>query len=125
MAILEVANCERTLPLKLADIATRQSIPVNYLEQIFSMLKNAGIVQSVKGPGGGYRLNKNLDDLFIVEIIDAVEESTKMTRCTGHETCLTENIKCNAHYLWHGLENNIRNYLSNISVSDVLSQKEF
>ena len=86
MAIVEVAASQTTRPIKLADISNKQTIPLNYLEQIFLKLKKADIVRSVKGPGGGYFLNIPSESLNIIEIIDAVEENTKMTRCSVDKT---------------------------------------
>ncbi len=121
MAILEVASNEPMQPMKLSEISQRQTIPLNYLEQIFLKLKKANIVKSIKGPGGGYYLNATSESLNIIEIIDAVEENTKMTRCSVDKTCRKNGVKCMTHDLWKGLGNQIRNYFSSISVADVMS----
>ncbi len=123
MAILEVASSGSTKPMRLSDISEKQTIPLNYLEQIFLKLKKANIVKSVKGPGGGYCLNSASESLNIIEIIDAVEENTKMTRCSVDKTCRKNGAKCMTHDLWKGLGNQIRNYFSSISVADVMSGK--
>jgi cysteine desulfurase len=124
MAILEVASNSGGSPMKLADISSNQTIPLNYLEQLFLKLKNANIVTSVKGPGGGYRLNCTPDSLKIIDIIDGVEENTKMTRCAVDKTCRKNGVKCMTHDLWKGLGNQIRDYFSAISVGDLLSQSK-
>jgi len=121
MAIVEVASSQSTRPIKLADISNKQTIPLNYLEQIFLKLKKANIVKSVKGPGGGYCLNVPSESLNIIEIIDAVEENTKMTRCSVDKTCRKNGAKCMMHDLWKGLGNQIRSYFSSISVADVMA----
>jgi Rrf2 family transcriptional regulator, iron-sulfur cluster assembly transcription factor len=121
MAIVEVAASQTTRPIKLADISNKQTISLNYLEQIFLKLKKADIVRSVKGPGGGYFLNIPSESLNIIEIIDAVEENTKMTRCSVDKTCRKNGTKCMTHDLWKGLGNQIRNYFSSISVADVMA----
>ncbi|MFN9477372.1 MAG: Rrf2 family transcriptional regulator [Rickettsiales bacterium] len=121
MAIVEVATSQTTRPIKLADISNKQTIPLNYLEQIFLKLKKADIVRSVKGPGGGYFLNIPSESLNIIEIIDAVEENTKMTRCSVDKSCRKNGAKCMTHDLWKGLGNQIRNYFSSISVADVMA----
>ena len=121
MAIVEVATSQTTRPIKLADISNKQTIPLNYLEQIFLKLKKANIVKSVKGPGGGYCLNVPAESLNIIEIIDAVEENTKMTRCSVDKTCRKNGAKCMTHDLWKGLGNQIRSYFSSISVADVMA----
>ena len=123
MEIVVVAASQTTRPIKLADISNKQTIPLNYLEQIFLKLKKADIVRSVKGPGGGYFLNIPSESLNIIEIIDAVEENTKMTRCSVDKTCRKNGAKCMTHDLWKGLGNQIRNYFSSISVADVMSGK--
>lgn len=123
MAIIEVASSGSTRPVRLADISQRQTIPLNYLEQIFLKLKKAHIVKSVKGPGGGYCLTSTSELLNIIEIIDAVEENTKMTRCSVDKACRKNGAKCMTHDLWKGLGNQIRNYFSSISVADVMSGK--
>ena len=123
MAILEVASSGSTKPMRLSDISEKQTIPLSYLEQIFLKLKKAHIVKSVKGPGGGYCLNSASELLNIIEIIDAVEENTKMTRCSVDKTCRKNGAKCMTHDLWKGLGNQIRNYFSSISVADVMSRK--
>lgn len=121
MAIVEVVSSQSTRPIKLADISNKQTIPLNYLEQIFLKLKKANIVKSVKGPGGGYCLNVPAESLNIIEIIDAVEENTKMTRCSVDKSCRKNGAKCMTHDLWKGLGNQIRSYFSSISVADVMA----
>lgn len=121
MAIIEVASAGKNAPMKLADISAKQNIPLSYLEQIFLKLKKSEIVSAVKGPGGGYFLTADFRLLNIIDIIDAVEENTKMTRCSVDKTCRQNGVKCMTHDLWKGLGNQIRSYLSKISVADVMS----
>ena len=121
MAILEVANSKPDVPMKLSDISLNQSIPLNFLEQIFLKLKKADIVRSVKGPGGGYILNIEAANLNIANILDAVEENIKMTRCSKDAKCRKNGIKCQTHDLWKGLTSQIRQYFSNISVADIMA----
>jgi Rrf2 family transcriptional regulator, iron-sulfur cluster assembly transcription factor len=121
MALVEVGAKSAGLPVKLADISESQDIPLNYLEQIFLKLKRADIVGAVKGPGGGYLLKTDIDQISIVNIIDAVEENTKMTRCGNGRYCTKDNTKCKTHNLWKGLGQQIRGYLSSVSIADVLS----
>ncbi len=123
MAILEIASKPEEKPVTLAGIASRQNIPLNYLEQIFIMLRKAGIVKSVKGPGGGYIIHSGLDKIKIANIIDAVNENIEMTRCSPgvEKNCMHNKTKCNTHDLWRGLSNHIRNYFEAISVADVIT----
>lgn len=121
MAMLEIAAAPEDLPLTLSNISKKQDIPQNYLEQIFLKLKKAGLVKSVKGPGGGYMLGINKEEINIIDIIDAVEENIKMTRCAFDKDCAKDGVKCQTHYLWKGLGNHIRNYFTSISVADVIA----
>ena len=124
-AILEVAPLSASKPVKLSDIAKRQNISLHYLEQIFLKLKKAEIVQSVRGPGGGYILNGELDEIKIADIIDAVEENIEMTRCSSKTKngCMVDKGRCKSHHLWKGLENHIRHYFDSISIADVISRQ--
>lgn len=121
MALVEVAALNSGRPARLADISSSQDIPLSYLEQIFSKLKTAGIVISVKGPGGGYLLSDNTENVLIIDVIDAVDESIKMTRCGNGRYCTKSGEKCKTHDLWKGLGHQIRAYLSSVSIADILS----
>lgn len=121
MAVMEVASRNENTPMKLADISTNQNIPLNYLEQIFLKLKKASLIKSVKGPGGGYYLSNSSDQITVENIIDAVEENLKMTRCSKDKSCRKNNITCSTHDLWKGLGKQIRDYFANISIADVIS----
>lgn len=124
-SIVDIAKISNNEPVNLADISARQNISISYLEQIFAKLKTAGIVSSIKGPGGGYLITKQLDQINIKAIIDAVEEKTRMTQCGNdlNNRCLKNNTKCATHNLWHNLGNHINNYLNNISIKDVIENK--
>lgn len=125
MAVVEVAyrfQDSDATPTRLMDISESQDIPLNYLEQIFLKLKNADIVKSIKGPGGGYLLNQNTKDILVINIVDAVDENTKMTRCGNGKYCTKSGDKCKTHDLWKGLGTHIRNYLSSISIADIITE---
>jgi len=120
IAVIEIANDKSNSPVSLLTISQKQEISLSYLEQIFTRLKKAGIVKSVKGPGGGYILGKDCREITIAEIIKAVGEPMKMTRCSAKQkSCLTSSSKCKTHHLWHGLENKIYEYFNSISLGDV------
>ena len=125
MAILEVAPVASGVPVKLLEISEKQNISLNYLEQIFAKLRKAGIVRSVRGPGGGYLLNGKLGKIKIANIIDAVEENISMTRCStkSKDGCNVDKTKCQSHHLWKGLEEHIRNYFEAISIADIIEGK--
>ncbi len=107
--------------IALHEISSRQEIALNYLEQLFNKLKKCNLVASVKGPGGGYVLLEEAKNISILSIIQAVDESLQITRCSALDSgCLTAKKKiCFTHALWDGLGNNIKNYLGSISLEDV------
>jgi Rrf2 family iron-sulfur cluster assembly transcriptional regulator len=119
MAILDIGSQDLNKPVALKDISVRQNITVKYLEQIMNRLSKALIIKSIKGPGGGYVLLSK--KITIDKIIDAVDESIKITRCNAGKNCMPNNALCNSHYLWDGLTFEIREYFSNISIEDVVS----
>lgn len=124
MAVVELAGRTDGCPVSLSELAKEQEITVPYLEQLFSKLRVAGIVRSVRGPGGGYILNKNAKDICISEIVEAVDESLKMTRCGAEEKsgCMASKTRCLTHNLWAGLEKKIHGYLQDITLADVLKR---
>ncbi len=114
---------ENAKPISLLSISQRQKISLSYLEQIFSNLRKFDIVKSVKGPGGGYILNKKPEDIKISSIILATGEKIKITACGNNKKgCDAPKLgkkRCRTHDLWYGLEQNIHNYLSSISINDI------
>ena len=101
---MRMRKCTEMKPVTLAEIAAAQEIPLNYLEQIFVRLRKASLVKSQKGPGGGYLLAKPEEDICISDIVAAVDESIKMTRCKSHQGgCMSDRAKCLTHDLWDGL----------------------
>ncbi|MFZ9642844.1 MAG: Fe-S cluster assembly transcriptional regulator IscR [Candidatus Methylopumilus sp.] len=122
-AMLDLAMNEADKPVTLAGISERQSISLSYLEQLFSRLRRSGLVKSVRGPGGGYRIAKSLDVISISEIISAVDELIDATQCGGHENCHDEG-RCMTHDLWSSLNVKILEYLSGISLADLIANNE-
>ncbi|MEK6745879.1 MAG: Rrf2 family transcriptional regulator [Pseudomonadota bacterium] len=125
MAMVEMSGRGGELPITLAELAESQEINAPYLEQIFRKLKAGGLVKAVRGPGGGYVLSRSADKIRISEIVEAVEESLKMTRCDAHKTsgCMTNKSRCLTHDLWEGLGKHIHDYLAAISLADICSKK--
>ncbi|MGI9211398.1 MAG: Fe-S cluster assembly transcription factor [Methylococcaceae bacterium] len=122
-AMLDLAyHSERQGPVTLTDIAKRQHISLSYLEQLFARLRRAGMVEGVRGPGGGYQLSRDTSQINIAEIICAVDETIDSTRCGGKANCQNSN-PCLTHDLWMGLSDQIRQYLASISLFDVISRK--
>ncbi len=126
MAMVELAARGTDRPVALAELAESQEITVPYLEQIFSKLRHGGLVESVRGPKGGYVLTKPASDMAIVEIVRAVEEAIKMTRCGSHDDkkgCMVSSSRCATHDLWEGLEKQIEGYLGSVTLADVCEKK--
>lgn len=122
-AMLDLALHADRGPVSLADISERQGISISYLEQLFAKLRKDGLVSSVRGPGGGYRLSRAASEVFIASIIDAVDEQVDATRCGGEGTCQDGGM-CLTHYLWLDLSAQIHSFLSGISLGDLVSRQE-
>jgi len=121
-AMLDLALHDGKGPITLADIAERQGISLSYLEQLFSRLRKNTLVRSVRGPGGGYVLAKGVEQIHVAEVISAVDESVDTTRCGGGHNC-QDNERCLTHDLWHDLSDRIHEYLTKISLHDLMSQR--
>jgi Rrf2 family iron-sulfur cluster assembly transcriptional regulator len=122
-AMLDLTLHAQTGPVSLADISHRQSISLSYLEQLFARLRQAELVASVRGPGGGYYLRRASDDIFVAQIIDAVDESIDTTNCQGKGDCQGGEI-CLTHGLWHELSQQIHNFLNAISLADLVAKRD-
>jgi Rrf2 family iron-sulfur cluster assembly transcriptional regulator len=125
MALVDLASHSQGRPVALADIAERQEISLSYLEQLFAKLRRSGLVNSVRGPGGGYRLAHDRDRMRISDIIVAVDESLHAVRCTPGEAigCRGDRSRCLTHDLWEELSNQIHLYLSSVSLGDVCEKR--
>lgn len=124
MAMVDLAQMSQGTPVSLAEIAARQEITLSYLEQIFARLRRAKLIFSVRGPGGGYVLAREMSDITVRDIISAVQESTKMTRCDHSDNgCLSDKSRCLTHGLWAGLEEQIDRYLESISLEDICQRR--
>ena len=121
-AMLDLAYHSQTKPVTLTDIATRQTISLSYLEQLFARLRKAGMVKGVRGPGGGYSLSRNAREINIADIIEAVDETVDSTKCGGKANCHNDQ-PCITHDLWMGLSEQIRAYLKEISLGQLLERE--
>ena len=122
-AILDLALHGDDQPVNLADISARQGISQSYLEQLFGRLKRSGLVMSVRGPGGGYRLARGLDDVNVSEIIAAVGEGLDATRCGGAGDCQDGDV-CLTHELWSDLSHQIDLFLSRITLASLVARRD-
>ena len=126
MAMADLAgNAAEGKPVALADIAQRQDISLSYLEQLFAKLRRGGLVTSVRGPGGGYRLARPSTELRIADIIVAVDEPIAATRCKpgSAKGCTKTGARCVTHDLWEELGQQIHVFLSSVSLADVVDRK--
>jgi len=117
-AMLDLAIHASDKPISLADISERQVISLSYLEQLFSKLRRQGLVQSVRGPGGGYCLSRGAESIYVAQVIEAVNEAVDATGCRGTETCQAGN-RCLTHDLWTDLSDQIHSFLNNISLASL------
>ncbi len=125
MAMVDLANASKGQPVALADIAERQEISLSYLEQLFAKLRRSGLVRSVRGPGGGYLLAHASEATRVADIIMAVDEPIRATRCASHSPvgCRVDKSRCLTHDLWEELGNQIHHYLSRVSLADVCARR--
>ncbi|MEG3765707.1 Fe-S cluster assembly transcriptional regulator IscR [Alteromonas sp. 14N.309.X.WAT.G.H12] len=122
-AMLDVALHSTQGPVPLADISERQEISLSYLEQLFSRLRKEQLVDSVRGPGGGYLLGRDATDIAVGEVIRAVDESVDATRCQGLADC-QGGERCLTHSLWQDLSDRISIFLNSITLGELMAQRE-
>lgn len=124
-AMLDLAIHHSQGPITLSGISKRQGISLSYLEQLFARLRRNGLVESSRGPGGGYRLSRTAAQITVSEVIEAVDESVDATRCHGLGNCQEEGSdgRCLTHELWEDLSDQIRDFLSHITLAQVLDKR--
>jgi Rrf2 family transcriptional regulator, iron-sulfur cluster assembly transcription factor len=121
MADLARRQSDAVRAVGLAEIAQRQEISLSYLEQLFSRLRRKGLVTSARGPGGGYRLARTAEATSIAEIVHAVDEPLRATRCKEHgKGCMLRGERCLTHDLWADLGDRIEDYLASVTLADVV-----
>lgn len=121
-AMLDLALHYDQGPITLADISQRQGISLSYLEQLFSRLRKNGLVDSARGPGGGYRLSRRASEICVADVITAVDEKVDAMRCAGKGNC-HENGKCLTHELWCNLSNQIYDFLKGIDLAQLVQHQ--
>ena len=122
-AMLDLAMHKEDAPISLADIAKRQGISRGYLEQLFSKLRKQNLVNSSRGPGGGYSLSRNMQDINVAEIIGAVNESIDATSCNGAGNCHNGDL-CLTHHLWDDLSVQIHVFLCSVSLDSLVRKND-
>ena len=121
-ALLDLAMQRSSGPVKLAEISKRQQISLSYLEQLFGKLRQRKLVESVRGPGGGYCLAKNMEHVSVADIILAVDEPIDSTQCGGKENCHNDK-KCMTHDLWTNLNVLIFNHLGAVTLKHLVDDQ--
>lgn len=121
-AILDLAFHSQSGPVALAHISRRQDISLSYLEQLFTRLRKQQLVNSTRGPGGGYSLNRPASEIAVAEVIAAVDEAVDTTRCSGAVNC-HDGQQCLTHELWDDLSQQIYDFLDDISLQDLMEER--
>ena len=126
MAMADLASNESVKPVSLNEIATRQNISLSYLEQLFLKLKNNHLVKSIRGPQGGYKLEKKAKDIKLSSIISAVDEEVKTLNCKkdSKKGCDGKSVKCITHDLWDDLGKHINGFFENKNLNELISKQE-
>jgi len=122
-AMLDLAVHQHEGPISLADISRRQGISLSYLEQLFAKLRKRDLVNSVRGPGGGYKLQREPSEIYVAEIVDSVDENVDATRCAGRADC-QQGEMCLSHQLWAELSDEIHHFRSGIDLASIIEKRE-
>lgn len=120
-AILDIALNSKDTPVALSDISERQHISLSYLEQLFAKLRRHGLVSSVRGPGGGYKLAHAAEKISIAMVIAAVNENINATKCRGQGNC-QGGSECLTHSLWETLSQRIEDFLNEITLAELVAR---
>ena len=123
-AMIDVAMHGTKNPVTLAGVSERQKISLSYLEQLFGKLRRNGLVASVRGPGGGYRLARGSETVSVADIIVAVDEPIDATKCGGRENCKEDGKRCMTHELWANLNAHIFAYLRSVTLAHLVLQQQ-
>jgi Rrf2 family iron-sulfur cluster assembly transcriptional regulator len=121
-AMIDLGMRQHKGPVTLAGISQRQTISLSYLEQLFAKLRRHGLVESTRGPGGGYRLGKVATEISVADIIFAVDEPLDATQCSGRANCDNDH-RCMTHDLWASLNRHMVDYLDSVSLANLVAQQ--
>ena len=122
-AMIDLALRQSNGPVTLAAISQRQHISLSYLEQLFGKLRRHELVESTRGPGGGYTLGRKASDITVADIIVSVDEPIDATQCGGKENCLGEGSRCMTHELWAALNSKMVDFLDSISLQKLVDEQ--
>ncbi len=122
-AMLDLALHQRGEPVSVYDVAERQGISTAYLEQLFARMRRAGLLESVRGPGGGYQFARSIDDISVSDIVTAVGEGVDVTRCHGAADC-QDGGQCLTHDLWADLSDQIDGYLRQVTLASLVERAD-
>lgn len=122
-AMIDLALRGEDGPVALASVSERQKISLSYLEQLFGKLRRHKLVDSVRGPGGGYCIARSLDQVSVADIIRAVDEQLDATQCGGRENCHDEH-RCMTHDLWSTLNSKMYDYLASVSLAELVARQK-
>ncbi len=123
-AMIDVAMHGTKGPVTLAGVSERQKISLSYLEQLFGRLRRHGLVESVRGPGGGYHLARSPEAISIADVIVAVDEPIDATQCGGREGCQDDGERCMTHELWTSLNAHIFAFLRGVTLAQLVLQQK-
>lgn len=121
-AMLDLALHSASGPVTLAGISGRQKISLSYLEQLFGKLRRRELVESVRGPGGGYHLARDPSKVTVADIVSAVEETLDSTQCGGRENC-HDNHRCMTHELWEELNTTVQGFLARVTLAQLVERQ--
>ena len=123
-AMIDVAMHGTKGPVTLAGVSERQKISLSYLEQLFGRLRRHGLVESVRGPGGGYHLGRAAEAISIADVIVAVDEPIDATQCGGRESCQEDGERCMTHELWANLNAHIFAFLRGVTLAQLVVRQQ-
>jgi len=122
-AMIDLALRQNNGPVTLAAISQRQQISLSYLEQLFGKLRRHQLVESTRGPGGGYTLGRKANEISVADIILSVDEPIDATHCAGKENCLGESGKCMTHELWTSLNQRMIDFLNSVNLQKLVDDQ--
>lgn len=122
-AMIDLALRQSNGPVTLAAISQRQQISLSYLEQLFGKLRRHELVESTRGPGGGYTLGRKASDITVADIIVSVDEPIDATQCGGKENCLGEGSRCMTHDLWTKLNAKMVDFLDSVTLQSLVDEQ--